>query len=124
MLVVAIIGVLLAAAVYKMAPALNVAKSMTVRGDIQAIKTSLMSYNGMNGFYPTTEQGLNALVSRPGSEPAPSSWRQLMEQLPKDPYGMPYMYRCPGRKNPNSYDVFSAGQDRIPDTGDDEYGNN
>jgi general secretion pathway protein G len=124
MLVVAIIGVLLAAAVYKMGPALGVAQAMRVKGDIQSIRTSLMSYNGMNGFYPTTEQGLNALVSRPGSEPAPTSWRQLMEQLPKDPYGMPYVYRYPGRKNSSGYDVFSAGPDRIPDTGDDEYGNN
>jgi general secretion pathway protein G len=124
MLVVAIIGVLLSAAIYKMAPSLDVAKNMKTKGDIQSIKTCLLSYNGMNGFYPTTEQGLSALVSRPGSEPAPTSWRPLMESLPKDAYGMPYLYRYPGRKNPASYDVFSGGQDRIPDTGDDEYGNN
>lgn len=122
MLVVAIIGVLLAAAIYKMAPALDVAKGMRTKGDIQAIRTCLLSYNGMNGFYPTTEQGLNALVMRPGSEPAPTSWRRLMDELPKDAWGMTYIYRNPGRKNPNGYDVFSAGPDRIPDTGDDDWG--
>ena len=122
MLVVAIIGVLLAAAIYKMAPALDVAKGMRTRGDLQGIRTMLLSYNGMNGFYPTTEQGLNALVSRPGSEPAPTSWRQLMDQLPKDAYGSPYVYRYPGQRNPASYDLFSAGPDRIPDTADDDWG--
>ena len=70
MLVVAIIGVLLAAAIYKMAPALDVAKGMRTKADIQSLRTSLMSYNGANGFYPSSEQGLSALVSRPGSEPA------------------------------------------------------
>jgi len=97
---------------------------MLVVAIIGVLLSCLLSYNGMNGFYPTTEQGLNALVSRPGSEPAPTSWRPLMESLPKDAYGMPYLYRYPGRKNPASYDVFSGGQDRIPDTADDEYGNN
>ena len=123
MLVVAIIGVLLAAAIYKMAPALDVAKGMRTKADIQSIRTSLLSYNGMNGFYPSTEQGLNALVMRPGSEPVPTSWRQLMDQVPKDAWGMTYIYRYPGRKNPSGYDVFSAGPDRIPDTADDDYGN-
>jgi general secretion pathway protein G len=122
MLVVAIIGVLLAAAIYKMAPALDVAKGMRTKGDIQSIRTSLLSYNAMNGFYPSTEQGLSALVSRPGSEPMPTSWKRLMDDLPKDAWGSNYVYRNPGRKNPGGYDVFSAGPDRIPDTGDDDWG--
>jgi general secretion pathway protein G len=123
MLVVAIIGVLLAAAIYKMAPALDVAKGMRTKADIQSLRTSLMSYNGANGFYPSTEQGLAALVNRPGSEPAPTSWRRLMDELPKDAWGSFYIYRNPGRKNPGGYDIFSAGPDRIPDTSDDEWGN-
>ena len=122
MLVVAIIGVLLAAAVFKMAPALDAAKGMRVKADIQSIRTGLLSYNGSAGFYPTTEQGLNALVNRPGSEPAPASWRRLMEDVPKDPWGSLYIYRNPGRKNSTGYDLFSAGPDRIPDTADDEWG--
>lgn len=123
MLVVAIIGVLLAAAIYKMAPALDVAKGTRTRADIQMIRTMLLSYNGANGFYPSTEQGLMALVSRPGSEPAPTSWRRLMEEVPKDAWGSYYIYRNPGRKNAGGYDLFSAGPDRIPDNGDDDWGN-
>jgi general secretion pathway protein G len=110
MLVVAIIGVLLAAAIYKMSPALGVAKETRTRADIQGIRTMLLSYNGSTGSYPTTEQGLSALVPR------------LMEELPKDAYGSPYIYRYPGRRNPASYDLFSAGPDRIPDTADDDWG--
>ena len=110
MLVVAIIGVLLAAAIFKMAPALDTAKAMRTRADIQSIRTMLLSYNGLNGYYPSSDQGLSALVPR------------LMEEVPKDAWGTPYIYRCPGRANPNGYDLFSAGPDRIPDTGDDDYG--
>ena|ERR1700686_3247058 len=122
MLVVAIIGVLLAAAIYKMAPSLDVAKSMRTKGDIQSIRTSLLSYNAMNGFYPTTEQGLKALVVRPETEPAPSSWKRLMDDVPKDAWGMEYVYRNPGVRNPNGYDLYSAGPDRKPDTADDDWG--
>ena len=110
MLVVAIIGVLLAAAIYRMAPTLEFAKGTRTQGDIQAIRTMLLAYNGTNGHYPSTDQGLNALVPR------------LMDKLPKDSWGSPYVYRCPGRANPSSYDLFSAGNDRIPDTPDDDWG--
>jgi general secretion pathway protein G len=107
MLVVAIIGVLLSAAIYKMAPALDVAKNMKTKGDIQSIRTMLLSYNGTNGSYP---ESLSALVPR------------LMEELPKDAYGSPYVYHYPGRRNPASYDLYSAGPDRIPDNADDDWG--
>jgi|ERR1051325_2440132 general secretion pathway protein G len=107
MLVVAIIGVLLAAAIYKMAPTLDVAKETRARADIQGIRTLLLSYNGSNGYYPTGDQGLSALVPR------------LMESVPLDPWGTPYVYRSPGRSNPSGYDLFSAGPDRLPDTADD-----
>jgi len=110
MLVVAIIGVLLAAAIYKMSPTLDVAKDTRARADIQGIRTLLLSYNGSNGYYPSTDQGLNALVPR------------LMESIPLDPWGTPYVYRSPGRTNPSGYDLFSAGPDRLPDTQDDVWG--
>ena len=122
MLVVAIIGVLLAAAIYKMAPALDVAKGTRTKADIQMIRTMLLSYSGSNGFYPTTEQGLKAMVVRPDTEPVPSSWRRLMDEVPKDAWGMEYVYRNPGVKNPSGYDLYSAGPDRKPDTADDDWG--
>jgi len=122
MIVVTIIALLLGAAIYNMAPSLMVAKGAKVQADIKGIKTVLLTYNGMNGFYPTTEQGLNALVARPSSDPAPARWMQLMDGLPQDPWGSNYIYRCPGQKNPSGYDLFSAGPDRKPDTPDDDWG--
>ena len=100
MLVVAIIGVLLAAAIYKMGPALGVAKDTRTRGDIQGIRTMLLSYNGLNGSYP---ESLSALVPR------------LMEEGPKDATGR---LRCTvsGPKKTRRRTIFSAGPDRIPTT--------
>jgi general secretion pathway protein G len=119
MLVVTIIAILLGAAIYKMAPAVDVAKVTRIQADIQMLKTMLLAYSGRNGFYPTTEQGVKALAQRPESEPIPAQWTQLIESPPKDPWGIEYVYRSPGTKNPNGYDVFSCGPDRIPDTADD-----
>jgi general secretion pathway protein G len=124
MLVVTIIALLLSAAIYKMGPAVDVAKKTKVQADIQSIRTMLMAYSGRNGFYPSSEQGIKALVTRPGSEPIPTQWTQLMEGVPKDAWGMEYVYRCPGQKNSSGYDIFSAGPDRIPDTADDDWGPN
>jgi general secretion pathway protein G len=76
----------------------------------------------MNGFYPTTEQGLQALVTRPDTDPQPTRWYQLFKDVPKDPWQNTYIYRCPGIKHPDSYDLFSAGPDRKPDTSDDDWG--
>ena len=82
MLVVAIIMLLLGAAIYKMAPALGVGKTTRVKSDIQSYKTMLMMYETQNGFLPSSEQGLKALVTRPDSDPKPRNWQQLMEVDP------------------------------------------
>jgi len=122
MLVVTIIALLLSAAIYKMAPSLDIAKTTRVRADISSIRTGLLSYSGLNGFYPTTEQGLEALVVQPSGDPAPSHWNKFMDEVPQDPWGSPYVYRCPGQKNPTGYDLYSAGPDRKADTPDDDWG--
>lgn len=122
MLVVTIIALLMAAAIYRMAPSVDVAKKTRIGADIQGIRTMLLSYQGMNGFYPSTEQGLKALVERPESEPVPNRWTRMMDSVPTDPWGKEYVYRCPGTKNTTGYDVYSAGPDRTPDTADDDWG--
>ncbi len=122
MLVVTIIALLLGAAIYKMGPSVDVAKKTRIEADIQGIRTMLLAYSGRNGFYPTTDQGLKALVVRPDTDPIPEQWTQLMDSVPKDPWAMEYVYRCPGIKNPSGYDLFSAGPDRTPDTADDDWG--
>ena len=124
MLVVSIIVIILGVAINRLGNTTGFAKSVRVQADIQAISTQLKLYESMNGFYPTTDQGLQALVTQPDSDPKPSRWYQLFQELPKDPWGMPYIYRCPGTKNTAGYDLFSAGPDRKVDTGDDDWGKN
>ena len=123
MLVISIIVVLLGLAISKMGNPTGFAKGVAVRADVQAIGTQLKLYESMNGFLPTTEQGLQALVTQPSTEPRPQRWYQLFKEVPKDPFGNNYIYLSPGRKNPTSYDLYSAGQDRKTDTADDDWGN-
>ena len=122
MLVVTIIALLLGAAIYKLGGNVEYARATRVAADMQGINTQLKLYESMNGFFPTTEQGLKALVQQPSTEPRPSRWYQLYKELPKDPWNNDYVYLNPGRKNPNGYDLYSAGQDRKPDTADDQWG--
>ena len=122
MLVISIIVVLLGVAISKLGNQVGFAKSVAIRADVQAIGTQLKLYESMNGFLPTTEQGLGALVTQPSSEPRPQRWYQLFKEIPKDPYGNNYIYLSPGRKNPTGYDLYSAGPDRRADTGDDDWG--
>jgi general secretion pathway protein G len=122
MIVVSIIVILLGLAISKIGNPTGFAKQTAVRADIQAIGTQLQLYESMNGFYPTTEQGLQALVTQADTDPKPTRWYQLFKQVPKDPWGNNYIYRCPGTKHPESYDLLSAGPDRKPDTADDDWG--
>ena len=122
MLVVTIIALLLGTAIYKLAGNVEYSRHVRVAADIQGIKTQLGLYESMNGFYPTTEQGLQALVTQPDTDPRPTRWYRLYKEMPKDPWGNEYIYRCPGVKDPQSYDLFSAGPDRKADTEDDDWG--
>lgn len=122
MLVVSIIAVLLSVAIYKLKGNLEMGRSVAVQSDIVSIGTQLRSYESMNGFRPTTEQGLQALVTKPTTEPIPGRWIQFFDALPKDPWHRNYVYINPGRKHPDSYDLYSPGPDGIPDTADDDWG--
>ena len=122
MLVVTIIALLLGTAIYKLRGNVEMSRIVAVQSSIQSIKTQLRSYESLNGFMPSTEQGLKALVSQPSTEPRPARWTQFLDSVPKDPWGTEFVYVNPGRKNPTGYDLYSAGQDRKPDTADDEWG--
>ena len=122
MLVISIIVILLGVAINKLGNTTGMAKGVAVRADVQAINTQIKLYESMNGYLPTTEQGLQALVTQPSSDPKPARWYQLFKEIPKDPWGNNYIYLSPGRKNPTSYDLYSAGPDRRADTADDDWG--
>jgi general secretion pathway protein G len=109
-------------AVKNMRSSLDQAESVRVKGDIEGYKVDLLMYQSQNGFLPSTEQGLKALVTRPESEPRPRNWRQVLTELRLDPWKNDYFYEQPGKHNARSYDIYSAGPDRRPNT-DDDIGN-
>ena len=122
MLVVTIIALLLGTAIYKLTGNVEYARDTRVRADIQGINTQLKLYESMNGFFPTTDQGLQALVIQPDTDPKPTRWYQLYKDVPKDPWQNNYIYVCPGIRNPNGYDLYSAGPSRKPGGGTDIWG--
>lgn len=120
MLVVTIIALLAGLAIYRLAPALDVAAIAATRSDLQSFRTSLLSYRSMAGSYPSTTQGLQALVNRPEGEPKPIMWQKSYDgEIKQDPWKHDFVYRCPGERNPDSYDLFSLGKDGIGGTDDD-----
>jgi len=111
LVVVAILGILAAIVVPRIMDRPDEAKRTAAKVDIQSIVQALKLYRLDNGNYPTTEQGLLALVQRPATNPAPSNWKQggYLERLPKDPWQGDYQYLNPGVKG--EIDVFSLGSD-------------
>jgi general secretion pathway protein G len=110
MLVLGIISVLVGSAIYMLAGNIDVAKEQRVDSDIDAISMQLRTYEMLNYRMPSTEQGLQALVSQPATEPRPRRWKQLMKEVPLDPWGNEYVYRNPG-KGGGGFDLYSLGPD-------------
>jgi len=115
--VVVILGVLAAVVVPRVMDRPEQARISAVKNNIRAIKSALDMYKLDNHKYPTTEQGLEALVKKPASGPEPTSWAGYMDKVPADPWGNRYLYLSPGKHG--SIDVFSAGPNgRIGDEDD------
>ena len=114
MVVVAILGILAALVVPKIMGRPDEARIVAAKQDIAAIKQALNLYRLDNLRYPTTEQGLQALVEKPTSGPIPGNWKAggYLERLPKDPWGTDYQYLNPGLSG--EVDVMSLGADGRP----------
>ena len=112
LVVVAILGILAAIVVPRIMDRPDEAKRVAAKADIGAIVQALKLYRLDNGAYPSTDQGLGALVQRPTTNPVPANWKQggYLERLPKDPWGTDYQFLSPGVKG--EIDVFSLGADR------------
>ena len=119
MLVVMIIALLAGAAIYMMRGNVDQARIVRAETDIQNLLTQLQMYDVLNGGYPTTQQGIQALVERPTGEPQPRKWRQLMPDVPLDPWNQPYLIRNPATMSKGRIDLYSAGPDGQPNTPDD-----
>jgi general secretion pathway protein G len=123
MLVVAIIAILAGMLIYKNADVLETGSDVAAKANLANLRTSLITYRMYAGIYPTTEQGLKALVTKPESEPRPLSWKKVFDEIPRDPWGREFLYANPGVKHPDSYDLYSAGKDGKPNTEDDVWQN-
>ena len=113
MVVVVIIGILAALIAPNVIGNVGKAQIERVKADVKSLGTTLEMYNLDNFAFPSTEQGLAALVSKPGGQPEALNWRSggyLSGGLPKDPWGTPYQYLQPGQHG--TFDVYSLGADR------------
>jgi general secretion pathway protein G len=114
MVVVVILGILAALIVPKIMNRPDEARVIAARQDISAIMQALKLYRLDNQIYPSTDQGLQALVAKPATAPVPPNWKTggYLERLPKDPWKMDYQYLNPGVHG--EIDIFSLGADNAP----------
>ena len=112
LVVLVIIGVLGALIVPNLFSSLDDARATAARTDIKTLVESLKRYKIDNQRYPTSEQGLDALVHKPAANPVPPNWKPYLDKLPADPWGKPYQYLNPGVHG--EIDVFSYGADGQP----------
>ena len=112
MVVVVIIGVLAVLIVPRVVGRSDDARVAAAKHDVTTLMQSLKLYRLDNGRFPSTEQGLQALVAKPQSAPVPSNWRAYLDRLPKDPWGNTYQYLQPGNKG--EFDLYTLGADGKP----------
>jgi general secretion pathway protein G len=123
MLVVAIIAVLAGLLIYNQFGALETGSEVAARANMNTLKMNLVTYRMNAGHFPTTEQGLKALTAAPSGGPRPISWKKIIDEVPLDPWGREFLYENPGRKNSDTFDLYSAGRDGKPGTEDDVWPN-
>jgi len=111
MVVLVIIGVLAALIVPNVLDRADDARVTAARTDVNRIMQALKLYKLDNQRYPTTEQGLQALVTKPSAGSTPPNWKPYIDKLPTDPWGHPYQYANPGVKG--EIDVYSFGADGV-----------
>ncbi len=109
MVVLAIIGILASLIVPNVLGRADDARITAARTDVGNLVQALKLYKLDNQRFPTAEQGLQSLVTKPSAEPVPPNWKNYLDKLPADPWGRPYQYLNPGLKG--EVDVMSWGAD-------------
>lgn len=111
LVVIVIIGILFSVVALNLEGTTDDARVKAAGQDVHTLEQALDIYKLQNGFYPSTEQGLEALAQRPGGHPEPRSWKTggYIKQLPSDPWGSEYQYLNPGVHRP--VDIYSLGAD-------------
>ncbi|PKN66650.1 MAG: type II secretion system protein GspG [Deltaproteobacteria bacterium HGW-Deltaproteobacteria-15] len=114
LIVITILGILASLVAVRLMDRPGEARAMKAKMDIQALENALKLYKLDSAVFPTTEQGLNALVVKPSHGRIPKSWREggylEKEVVPKDPWNNDYLYQCPGVYN-RDFDLWSYGAD-------------
>ncbi len=119
MVVLVIMGMLAAVVVPNVMDILFRGHVQKIRSDLSALDKALKIYKLDNFVFPSSEQGLEALVEKPEVDPVPRNWyKPYIDRLPKDPWGNPYIYMSPGEYN-KSYDIYSLGSDAVRGGDDD-----
>lgn len=120
MLVLLIIILIIGALALNFSGFTGSASKTTTTAKIRSIEAALIAYRTDNMMYPTQAQGLEALVTRPSSDPQPKRWSQYVKPDGLiDAWGHKLSYKIPGTHNPSGYDIISAGEDGIEGTSDD-----
>ena len=114
-LIIGLLSTIVGAAIFRQ---VDRARVTAARAQLTSLEGVLELYRMDNGKFPTTEQGLLALVEAPTAEPVPRNYPAggylKDRKLPVDPWGEPYYYEMPGNSNPHSYDLWSLGADGAP----------
>ena len=118
MMVVVIIGIMAGLVVPNLTGRKKTAQIAQTKNQIDALKTALQDYEMTVGDFPTTDEGLDALVEKPG-DVDDEDWRgPYIDEVPEDPWHQEYQYVCPGQNNKN-FDLWSYGPDKKDGTSDD-----
>ncbi len=116
MVVIVILGILAGLIVPRIMGRPDEARQLKAKVQIESLETTLKLYKLDNGAYPSTEQGLQALIEQPTTGDIPKKWREggYLEKgkLPKDPWGNEFIYLSPGTHG--EYDIMSYGADGVP----------
>ena len=112
MVVIVIIGVLATLIAPAVLRHVSEAKVTAAQSDINTLMNQLKIYKLDNGRYPSNDQGLQALVTKPTTGNIPNNWKSYLDKLPDDPWHHPYQYANPGAHG--EIDVYSFGADGQP----------
>ena len=117
LLVLAILAILAAIVYPNVAGRSQQARDTAAHAQIDNFKTVLGAFEVDNGYFPRGKDGLRALIEKPRDA---QNWRgPYLEKIPLDPWGNPYVYECPGKHNPATFDIMSSGPDGRVGGGDD-----
>lgn len=110
-IVLGIIAVILGGSIAVVGKIGDGAKLQRVTSDFNVISSAINTYKLNAGSAPTTAQGLEALVKKPSSTPIPKRWTKLADEIPLDPWQVPYQYRNPGKKDTSTFEIYTKGPD-------------